>query len=81
MRERERYLLEEGVHVWGFVFVLLIHLYRGSFVGFSSPWEFPKINLCVLLCGSACLSFSDPFAYGYDVMMINISISCITVKT
>ena len=38
------------------------------------------INLCVLLCGCACLSFSDLFVYGYDVMMLNVLRSCITIK-
>ena len=55
-RERERDMQGEGAHVWGFIFVLLIHLYRGNFVGFSSPRGFPKINLC-LSCD--CVSFSD----------------------
>ena len=32
----------------------------------------PKINLCVLLCGCASLSFSDPFAFGDVVMMLNV---------
>ena len=27
-----------------------------------------------------CLSFNDPFAYGYDVMMLNVFRSCITIK-
>ena len=39
-----------------------------------------SLNLCVLLCGCDCLSFSDPFAYGYDVMMLNVIRSCITIK-
>ena len=80
-RERKISLLGEGALVWGLIFVLLIHLYRGSFARFSSPWGFPRINLCVLLCGCACLSFSDPLAYGYDVMMLKVLRSCITIKS
>ena len=38
------------------------------------------INLCVLLCGCACLSFSDIFGYGYAVMMLNVIRSEITSK-
>ena len=38
------------------------------------------INLCLRLCGCTCLSFSDPFAYGYDVIIINVIRSCITIK-
>ena len=38
------------------------------------------INLCVLLCGCASLSFSDPFVYGYDVMMINVFRYCMTIE-
>ena len=38
------------------------------------------INLCVLLCGYACFSFSGPFAYGYDVMMIHDFRYCITIE-
>ena len=79
-RERETYRQGKGTHVWGFVFVLLIHLYRGSFNGFSYPWGFPRINICVLLFGCSCLSFNDPFVYGYDVMMLNVIRSCITIK-
>ena len=71
----------EGEPIWGLVFVLLIHLYRGSFVGFSSPWGFPRINICVLLCGCTCLSLSDPFPYGYVVMMLYVIRSDITIKT
>ena len=52
--------------VWGFIFVPLIHLYRGSFDGFSSPLGFPRINLC-LSCD--CVSFSD-VAYTF-VMKLN----------
>ena len=32
-----------------------------------------------LLC-CAYLSLSDPIAYGYDVMMLNVLRSCITIK-
>ena len=38
------------------------------------------IILCVLLFGRACLSFSDPFVYGYDVMMLNVFRYCITIE-
>ena len=31
-------------------------------------------------CFYACLSFNDPIAYGYDVMMINVLRPCITIK-
>ena len=55
----------EGAPVWGFVFVLLIHVYRGIFIGFSSPIGFPKINLC-LSCD--CVCFSDP-AYAIVVKL------------
>ena len=51
--------MEGGALVWGLVLYFLYILYRGSSVGFSSPLGFPRINLCVLLCGCACLSFSD----------------------
>ena len=80
MRERETYMLGEGPPFWGLVFVLLIHLYRGSFIGFSFPWGFPRINIFVLLCGCAYLSFRDTFVYGYDVMMLNVIRSCISIK-
>ena len=56
-RERETCKQGEGAHVLGFIFVLLMHLYRGIFVGFSSPIGFPRINTC-LSCD--CVSFSDP---------------------
>ena len=56
-REKEIYLLGELEPISGFEFVLLIHLYRGRFVGFSSPRKFPRINLC-LSCD--CVSFNDP---------------------
>ena len=55
-RERETYLQGEGAPIGGFFFVLLIHLYRGIFVGFSSPRGFPMINMC-LYCDF--VSFSD----------------------
>ena len=74
------YLLEDGTLVWGLVLYFWYILYRGIFVGFYSPWGFPRINLCVLLCGCACLSFSDHFAYGYVVMMINVIRYGITIK-
>ena len=80
MREREIYMLGEGAPIWGLVFVFLIHLYRGIFARFSSPRGFPKINLYVLLSRCACLYFSDPFEYGYDVMMLNVIIYCINIK-
>ena len=32
------------------------------------------------LYGCACLSFSDPLAYGYAVMMLNVLRSDITIK-
>ena len=51
----------EGAPIWGIIFVLLIHLCIGIFVGFSSPWGFPRINLCVILCGCACLFFQWSF--------------------
>ena len=38
------------------------------------------MNLYVLFCGCACLSFNDHFVYGYDVMMLNVFRSCITIK-
>ena len=47
-------------------------LYLGRFVGFSPPRGFPKINPRVLLSFFACLSFSDPIAYGYDEMLLNV---------
>ena len=78
--DRRRCSPEQSIHIWGFVFLLLKHLYRGMFSMFSSPWVFPKINLCVLLYGCACLFFSDHFAYGYVVMMINVIRSDITIK-
>ena len=65
---------------FGFYTVLGQILYRGSFIGFSPPWGFPRINLYVLLCGCACLSFSDPFIYGYDVMMLNVLRYCTTIE-
>ena len=79
-RERDIYQLEGGTPFWGLFLYFLYILYRGSFGGFSSPWGFPRINLCVLLCGCACLSFSDPFAYGYVVMMLNVIRYDITIK-
>ena len=39
--ERERDQEGEGAPALGFIFVLLIHLYRGSFAGFSSHEGFP----------------------------------------
>ena len=79
-RERKRYMLGEGVHVSGIILYFLYILYRGSFSGFSSPWGFPRIILCVLLCGCAFLSFSDPFSHGYIVMMLNVIRSDIMIK-
>ena len=38
------------------------------------------LYLYVRLCGYACLSFSDPFVYGYDVMMLNVIRYYITIK-
>ena len=38
------------------------------------------INICVLLCGCACISFSDIFCYCYVVMMLNVIRSDITTK-
>ena len=32
------------------------------------------------MCGCVCLSFSDPFVYGYDGMMLNVIRSCINIK-
>ena len=61
-------------------FTFLYILYRGSFVGFSYSCRVSRINLCVLLCGCTCISFSDPFAYGYAVMMLNVIRSYITIK-
>ena len=54
-------------------------IYTKEFVGFSPLW-FPRGKICVLLSCCACLSFSDPIAYGYDVMMLKVIISCITIK-
>ena len=56
-REIETYIQGEGELVWGIIFVLLIHLYSGSFVGFCSLIGFSRINLR-LSCD--CVSFSDP---------------------
>ena len=63
-----------GAPVLGLVLYFLYILYRGIFARFSSPWGFPRINLCVLLCGYACLSFNNHFSYGYVVMMLNVII-------
>ena len=79
MRERD-ILARRRCTYLGSCILLLIHLYRGSFFGFSSPWGFPKINLFVLLCDCTCISFSDPFAYGYDVIMLNVIRYGITIK-
>ena len=49
-------------------------------MGFSPPRGFPRINICVLLCCCASLSFSVSIAYGYDVMMLNVLRSYITTK-
>ena len=38
------------------------------------------MNLCVLFCGCACLSFIDLLAYGYAVIMLNVIRSEITIK-
>ena len=62
----------EGALVWGFIFVLLIHLYRGSFAGFSFPRGFPRINMC-LSCD--CVSFSD-HAY---VVVVNLNLTLMII--
>ena len=61
-REIEIDKLGEGVLILGFY---LIHLFRGSFSGFSSPLGFPRINMC-LYCD--CVSFSD-YGYAFDVKL------------
>ena len=38
------------------------------------------INICVILCGFACIYFSDTFVYGYDVIMLNVFRYCITIQ-
>ena len=45
-RERETEQKEENAYFGG---CLLYILYRGSFVGFSSPWGFPRINTVYLV--------------------------------
>ena len=77
-RERERQNKKRREPVFGFVFYTSYT--KEFFAGFSSPWGFPMINLCVLFFGCACLYFSDIFSYGYVVMMLNVIISEITIK-
>ena len=57
--------------LWGFTLYLVEFYIEEVLWGFR-PYGFPKDNVCVLLCCCTCLSFSDPFAYGYDVMMMNV---------
>ena len=80
-REREREIRWREAHLSGVLFCTFLYiLYRGIFLGFSYSCGFSRINLCVLLCGCTCLCFSDPFSYGYDVMMLNVIRFDITIK-
>ena len=73
---------ERGVHLednkrsilvlWSYT-VLGWILYRGSFVGFSFPQGFPRINLCVFFSCYACHSFSDFLIIGHKTFK-NITI-------
>ena len=77
-QEREYTVEEEKLFLFlRFYIVLGQILYRGSFAGFSPPRGFPRINLCEILCGCACLSVSDPL---HMVMMLNVLIYCINIK-
>ena len=79
--EREKYICWREAHLSRVLFCTFLYiLYIGSFVGFSYSCGFSRINLCVLLCGYTCVSFSDPFAYGYVVMMLNVIRYYITIK-
>ena len=42
---------------------------------------FPGSIFVLFLCGYVCLSFSDILDYGYDVIMLNVIRSNITIKT
>ena len=44
------------------------------------PYGFPYENLCVLFCFYVCISFNDPIAYVYDVMMLNVLRYFINIK-
>ena len=62
-------------------YLLVLHYTWLKSISRKFCWVFfPRINLSVLLCGCACLSFSDPFVYGYDVMMISVFRSYITIE-
>ena len=81
-RERERVVAGEG---GGSVFWFYLLSFWGiyieeAFVGFF-PLGFSEDKyLCSFLCGCACLSFSDIWAYGYAIMMLNVLRSDITIK-
>ena len=58
---------------WG---IYIEEYFAGFFpLGFSQDK-----SLCSFLYGCACLSFSDPLAYGYALMMLNVLRSDITIK-
>ena len=78
-RDRDRETEQKEENNWFWVFFYTSYM-EEVFAGFTSPWQFPRINLCVLFCGCACLSFSDLFAYCNTVMMLNVIRSDITIK-
>ena len=43
-----------------------IGLYRGIFVGFSSPRGFPRINMCVLFCSTVLVFLSEILLFWYN---------------
>ena len=62
---------------------LALHLVMESILkkllGFL-PCGFLGEIFVLFLCCCACLYFSDLIAYSYDVMMLNLFRSCITIK-
>ena len=60
-RDKESILWKRSSYYcsWGFT-LYLVEFYAEEFLRGFLPCGFPEENICVLFCGFACLSFSDP---------------------
>ena len=59
-REKESTVEDDQLSLLLGFYTVLVELYTEEFLHGFLPCDFPKENLCVLLCCCICLSFSDP---------------------
>ena len=82
-REKESTMEDERLFLLLGFYTVLVEFYTEEVLRGFLPCGFPEENICVLLCSLVLLHlsfFQWSIAYGYDVMMLNVFRSCITIK-